>query len=168
MPLSFSFGRDPSKNHTYCVQDSKISGFLIYGPDHKDLMYIVTSKTATTRSEYKFRRAQDDVGLATLTRGQIPNEYTITGSLDDLLGKIKFKDKGIDLQIAEDKYHAIVQNRAQAIEFKDKSNKMVLTVDKKIISLKDQYHLTGSDDFPHLVAQVLAVAIDDFYHHGVK
>lgn len=126
----------------------------------------MTGKTATTRGKYRFRRVadKDNVGLGSVVRGQIDNEYLLLGTLDEKIASVKITQEGITLKISNDEYHSIPDNRAQTFEFHDTNRKLVLTIDKKILSLNDVYRITGVENFPYLIAQMMGVVIDDFYH----
>lgn len=166
MPFKFKFGSVPEQNITHLIEDKSINGYKIMSHDKKQELYHITAKTATTRGKYRFRRVAegDNVGLGSIVRSQIQNEYIFYGTLDEEFGKLNINDDGLVLHIAEDEYKGKSDNRAQNFVFYDDKNKLVLTVDKKLLSFNDKYEIRGVENFPFLIAQMIAVAIDDFYH----
>lgn len=170
MPFKFKFGKESTHNTTVLVQDPSINGYKILSSDKKTEIYHVTGKTATTRGKFRFRRVsdEDNVGLGSVIRGQIDNEYKLTGTLDELIAEIKITNDGINLTISGDKYHCTPSNRSQTFEFYDMNKKLCLTIDKKILSMKDRYKITGAENFPYLIGQMIGVIIDDFYHESFK
>ena len=166
LPFKIKFGKEPNQNSTVLVQEKKINGYKILSHDKKTELYHITGKTATTRGKYRFRRVadKDNVGLGSVVRGQIDNEYTFLGTLDEKIAEVKITQNGITLTVSKDKYHCIPDNRSQTFEFHDANKKLVLTIDKKILSLSDVYRITGVENFPYLIAQMMGVVIDDFYH----
>ncbi len=170
LPFKIKFGKEPNQNTTVLVQDKKMNGYKILSHDKKTEIYHITGKTATTRGKYRFRRVtdEDNVGLGSVIRGQIDNIYTLVGTLDEEIATVKITQEGITLTISEDNYFCMPSNRAQTFEFHDSDKKLVLTIDKKILSLKDVYRITGVQDFPYLISQMMGVVIDDFYHESFR
>ncbi|OLS20267.1 MAG: hypothetical protein HeimC2_37900 [Candidatus Heimdallarchaeota archaeon LC_2] len=130
MPFKIKFGKEPNHNTTVLVQDPSINGYKILSHDKKTEIYHITGKTATTRGKYRFRRVSDDdnVGLGSVIRGQIDNEYTLTGTLDEKIAEIKITNQGIKLTISDTNYHCTPMNRSQTFEFYDENKKLCLTI----------------------------------------
>ena len=166
MPFAFKFGKEPEKNTTYLVEERKINGYHILGHDKKTPLFEIIGKTATTRGRYRIRRSEDAVALGTITREQVNTEYTFKGALDETIGSVKIHDNSIHLKVGNDEYKGKISNRAQIFEFHDKKDKLCLTIDKKILSIRDAYRIQGVENFPYLISQMLAVVIDDYFHQG--
>lgn len=156
----------PSTNKFYCLQDREYNGYRIL--DHnKKLSYYVIAKTVATRSHYRISRSPDGVALATLDQDQLNYKFSITDEHDNLLATIELVSSDtIKLQVAKDTYTSPVHIRGKQFEFTNTKNQIVLTIDKKLISLKDQYVVTFVENFPALIAPLVAVVIDDVYHLG--
>jgi hypothetical protein len=170
LPFKIKFGKEPKQNTTVLVQDKSINGYKILSHDKKTELYHITGKTATTRGKYRFRRVADDdnVGLGSVIRGQIDNEYKLVGTIDEDIATVKIGTDGITVHVSDDEYHCVPDNRAQSFQFYNKDKKLVLTIDKKILSRNDVYNIRGVENFPYLIAQMLGVVIDDFYHESFR
>ena len=156
----------PPTNKFYCLQDRKFNGYKVLN-HNKDLAYYVIAKTAATRSHYRISRSPDGVALATLDQNQLHYKFSITGEHENLLATIELVNSDtIKLQVAKDTYTSPVHIRGKQFEFTNNKGQIVLTIDKKLISLKDQYIVTFVENFPALIAPLVAVVIDDVYHLG--
>lgn len=166
MPFKLKFGSEPEKNSTYLVEDPKLNGYKILSHDKKTELFEVIGKTATIRGHYRIRRVGDGVALGSVIREQIDNEYKLTGTLDETIGSVKISENTIELLVGQDLYKGKISNRSQTFEFNDNDSKLCLTIDKKILSIKDAYMVRGVKNFPYLISQMLAVVIDDYFHRG--
>ena len=147
------------------MQDNAINGYKILDHRKKDL-YEIIAKTAAIRSHFRVRRT-DGVAVATINQGQLEHKYEILGVQDQLLCQLEYKQEKIFLDIAGQKYEAKAIARAKEFIFNNSSHQMVMTVDKKLVSKSDNYHIIFVEDFPSLVAAVIGVILDDIYHKGL-
>ncbi len=167
LPLTKLFGKLPDRNHLHCVQTTK--GYNILNHDKSEELYHVMSKTATTRGKYRIREVKDAIAVGTISREQIQNEYIMFDSQDLEIGKIKIKrGKDIELVSSGNTYTASDIGRAKRFDFLDNDKKYVISIDKKILSLKDEYHIMFMDEINNVVAIMVAIAIDDYFHQGIK
>ena len=72
----------------------------------------------------------------------------------------------MELTVNNDLFHGKILNRAKEIEVYNQENQLTATIDKKILTLNDKYHVVTRNGFSHLAAQMLAIAIDDYFHEG--
>lgn len=163
MPFSI-FGKLSDQHHLYCHEDTSINGYKILNHDRSKEIYHVISKTATTRSKYRLRGAKDAIAIGSIIQGQIKSEYELLDSKDQEIGKVKITEKDIEIKIGENKYIAKDIGRAKRFDFVDSEKKYVLAIDKKILSIKDVYHIMFINEDLHLVAAMIAVIIDDYFH----
>jgi hypothetical protein len=155
----------PKNNQYYCQQDSELNGYRIYAEDKTTELLNAVGKTVTTRSFYRIRRSVDGVAIASLEQDRLENKYHILGTHNQKIAEFQISKNGIDLVIGDLIYTSKSFQRGKVFDFKTKNGVLVMTVDKKLMSLTDTYHVVQSYDFPSLIAQITPIVIDDIYHH---
>ena len=169
LPFSKLFGKLPEHNRLYCIQEPSINGYKILNFDQSQDLFHVISKTAATRSKYRIREASKAIAVGTIIQSQVSTEYKLLGKQDNEIGKVSIGDKEIDITIGTEKYAASDIGRAKRIDFRSqKSNSYVLGIDKKILSFKDVYHVVFTEEILLLVAAMVAVVVDDYFHRGAR
>ena len=168
MPPNKDLFHLPERNKFYCFQEDKIHGFKVLDHKKQDL-YEVLAKTVATRSHYRVRRIMDNVAIASIDQGQMASTYTMKDEGQNLLATIKILSPDeIKLEIGSNLYEGKSVVRGKQFEFRSKNNSLVLAIDKKLISLSDKYQVSFIENFPALVAALLPVIIDDYFHSGLS
>jgi len=166
VPSKSSIFPMPDRNKFYCYQDKQLNGFKSLNHE-KEEVYEVIAKSVATRSHYRVRRMPDGVAIASVNQGQLASTYTISDETGNELAKMRLADPSeIRLDLPGQNLIASSQNRAKQFGFKDGNETLVMTVDKKLISLSDKYEVSFVENFPALVAALIPVIIDDFFHLG--
>lgn len=158
----------PKSNQYYCHQDRELNGYRIYAEDKTTELLNAVGKTVTTRSLYRFRRSIDGVAIASLEQDRLENKYHILGTHNQKIAEFYISNNGIDLIIGDLIYSSKSLQRGKVFDFKTANDVLVMTVDKKLMTITDTYHVVQSYDFPSLIAQITPIVIDDVYHQGVS
>ncbi|MHA2250845.1 MAG: hypothetical protein ACXAD7_10795 [Candidatus Kariarchaeaceae archaeon] len=168
MPLSNLFGKLPDRNHLYCVQDKSINAYKILSHDKSEELFHILAKTATTKAKYRVRKVKGSIAVGSIIQGVTHSDYKMLDNKDEELAKVRISDKEIEILVGNNKYTCSDFGRAKRIDFLDTEKKYALVVDKKILSMRDEYHIVFVEGFAEIVAVMMPVVIDDYFHRGLN
>lgn len=127
--------------------------------------FIQRRKLMTKKPAYDIFTEEGVVASAEVTNAAAPLVYRLKFGDSDA-GEVRFDEiPGVNKLIYEDKGIEIDGNSILSeFSIKDKDKKIIGTIKKKLVSMKDTYDIQFADDKDELLFAMLALLIDETFH----
>lgn len=156
-----------NKRSFYLSQDADGEGYTILNHKKKEIQYVST-KMVTSRGFYEIRDSLTSEKIGEVKRMPIAEHFKLYNEKSEEIAIVNFSEKGCELDFNNQKFKSSALQRAKSFNFEDESKNYAFTIDKKILSVNDKYHIIHSKNFPSMIAVMVSICIDSFYHEDTK